>query len=191
LLSAVATGTPSPSVTLSWTKNWTLPAATNVLVQRATNSAFTAGVTNYPLVSASATSYPDTGVAANTQYYYRVRAENANSYSAWTNVAGAKTPAVSGTPLAPTNLAIGTATRNSIAVQWVNPPSSTVTTNVVQFSTAGPNGPWTSASPTAGPTATQYVITGLRNNTTYWIRVNAINAAGSAASVVRSGRTLR
>jgi hypothetical protein len=190
-LSAVATGTPGPRVTLAWTRNWTLPAATNVLVQRATNSAFTSGVTNYPTVSANATGYVDSLVVANTQYYYRVRAENSNSYSAWTNVAASKTPAVSGAPLAPTNVTVEAASRTSLDVTWVNPPGSLVTTNVVQYSTVGPGGPWTSAAPTAGPTATTYTLRGLRNNTAYWIRVNAINAAGSAASVVRSGRTLR
>jgi FtsP/CotA-like multicopper oxidase with cupredoxin domain len=180
-----------PQVTLAWTKNWTLPAATNVLVQRATNSAFTAGVTNYPTLAAAETGYVDTAVQPGTQYYYRVRAENANSYSAWTNVAGAKTPATSGAPLAPTNLVIGIKTRTSIAIAWANPAGSSVTTNVVEYSTVGPNGPWTTGA-TLGPTATQHVLTGLRNNTTYWIRVKAINGSGATAySAVSGGKTPR
>jgi FtsP/CotA-like multicopper oxidase with cupredoxin domain len=188
----VLTAVPSagPVVTLAWTRNWTIPAATNVLVQRATNSAFTAGVTNYPLVSATATGYVDTGVLADTQYYYRVRAENSNSYSAWTNIAGSKTPAASGAPLAPTNLTAEAASRTSIDVTWVNPAGSSVTTNVVQYSTAGPNGPWTNAA-SVGPAVQLYTLRGLRIFTTYWIRVNAINAAGSAVSAVRSAKTLR
>jgi hypothetical protein len=183
-----APGAGPVRVTLAWTRNWTLPAATNVLVQRATNSAFTSGVTNYPLVSANATGYVDTGVAANTQYYYRVRAENANSYSPWTNTAAAKTaPVAAGVPLAPI-LTIGASTREEIRITWTNPTPPDVASNMVQYSRTGPNGPWTTA--TANGTS-PYLITGLRNNTSYWIRVVAVNASGQTPSVVKSGATLR
>ncbi len=86
------TATPSsgPQVALGWTNNWTVPVATNILVQRATDASFTANVTTMS-VSAAATAYVDTTVARGTKYYYRVRAENANSFSAWTDAAAAQT----------------------------------------------------------------------------------------------------
>ena len=179
-----------PKVSLAWTNNWTLPAATNVLIQKATNAAFTSGVTTVSR-PASDTAYIDTAVVAGTQYYYRVRAENANSYSVWSNKAGSKTAGVVGLPLAPTNLTIGVKTRSSIAMTWTNPLGGPATVNnVVQFSTVGPNGPWTTAA-TLAPSATAYIMTALQNNETYWIRVNAVNGAGTASSAVKFGTTLR
>jgi phosphodiesterase/alkaline phosphatase D-like protein len=176
-------------VTLAWTNNWSLPAATNGLVQRATNSAFTANVTTVS-VSASATTYVDTAVQPNTQYYYRVRAENSNSYSVWSNTAPAKT-STTGVPLAPTNLVIGTPRQESLPITWVNPLGGPLVNSiVVQYSRFGPNGPWTTAA-TLGAGATSFNITGLSNGRTYWIRVNAVNGAGIASSAVRAGTTLR
>jgi titin len=159
------------------------------LVQRATNAAFTSGVTNYPTVSANATGYVDSLVVANTQYYYRVRAENSNSYSAWTNVAPAKTaPVVVGVPLAPILTISAPITREEIPITWTNPTPPAVVSNMVQYSRTGPNGPWTTATPNG---TSPYLITGLRNNTTYWIRVVAVNAAGQTASAVKSATTRR
>ncbi len=43
-------------------------------------------------IAGAATSYTDSSVAAGTTYYYRVRAENAISYSAWTDAAQAILP---------------------------------------------------------------------------------------------------
>ncbi len=81
---SVLTATPGAgSVALSWTNNATNPAATDFLVQRATDSGFTANVTTFT-VSAPATAYTDTTVTTGT-YYYRVRAENSISYSVWTD----------------------------------------------------------------------------------------------------------
>jgi cellulose 1,4-beta-cellobiosidase len=158
-------------------------------MQRATNSAFTAGLTAIT-VSAVATNYVDTAVANNTQYYYRVRAENTNSFSLWSNTAAAKT-STAGVPLAPTNLTIGSATREALRATWVNPTGGPpVTSIVVQYSRSGSNGPWTTAA-TLAPTATTYLITGLSNGRTYWIRVNAVNAAGTTSSAVKTGTTLR
>ncbi len=185
-----ATGAAGPTrVVLAWTKNWTLPTSTNTLLQRATNSAFTVGLSQIPL-SADATSYVDTAVTAGTTYYYRVRAENSNSYSVWTKTASAKTPGAAGLPLAPQNLTIGTVTRTTIPITWTNPAGPAVTNNVVQYSRSGPAGPWTTAA-TLAPTSTSYTISGLLNNTTYWVRVNAVNGAGTTSSAVKSATTLR
>ncbi len=76
------TATPGTgAVALAWTNNAINPAATDFVVQRATDAGFTANVTTFT-ISGPATAYTDTPVAAGT-YYYRVRAENAISYSVW------------------------------------------------------------------------------------------------------------
>jgi hypothetical protein len=43
-------------------------------------------------VPANATAFTDTGAAAGTRYTYRVRAYNANGYSAYSNVATVAAP---------------------------------------------------------------------------------------------------
>jgi len=42
-------------------------------------------------VGANATTYPDTGLASNTRYRYRVRAFNGSGNSAYSNIVAAKT----------------------------------------------------------------------------------------------------
>jgi FtsP/CotA-like multicopper oxidase with cupredoxin domain len=68
-------------VNLSWTNHATNPAATNYYVERATNAAFTSGVATFSVAGTPST-FPNTGAPAGT-LFYRVRAENAVSYSAW------------------------------------------------------------------------------------------------------------
>jgi hypothetical protein len=87
------TATPGtgPAVALAWTDNATNPAATDNLIQRATDAGFTQNVTTVS-IDGAATSYSDSSVAAGTTYYYRVRAENAISYSVWTDAAQAIVP---------------------------------------------------------------------------------------------------
>jgi hypothetical protein len=86
-----ATPGAGPQVALAWTNTWTVPAATNNLIERSTSADFSTGVTDIP-VPATAAAYVDTAVSPATPYYYRVRAENTNSYSAWTDIATATTP---------------------------------------------------------------------------------------------------
>ncbi len=98
------TATPSvispapPTVTLNWTNVATIPAATNLRLERATNLNFTGAVLVTGTLPATATSYVDSTVAKQTTYYYRLRAENANSFSAWVGPAIVTTPGQLGQP---------------------------------------------------------------------------------------------
>ena len=67
-----ATAISSSQINLSWTNNCGNP--TGFEIDRATNSAFTAGLTTFTVANPSATSYSDSTVSASTTYYYRVRA---------------------------------------------------------------------------------------------------------------------
>ena len=86
-----ATATGLTQVTLNWTDN-----ANNdlgVLIQRATDSAFTTGLVNINRYVANLTSYTDNSVIAGTTYYYRVKTINYVAYSATTsNVVSVATP---------------------------------------------------------------------------------------------------
>lgn len=86
-----ATAAPGPLVTLTWANNATNPVATSFTIQRATDAAFTADLTTFS-AGGTVTTYDDASVAAATTYYYRVRAENAVSYSAWSDPATVAVP---------------------------------------------------------------------------------------------------
>jgi FtsP/CotA-like multicopper oxidase with cupredoxin domain len=70
-----------------------LPAATNFIVQRATDADFTVGAQTFEVVKVPKAAYADQEVVAftdmsavvGTQYYYRARAENGQGYSSWSS----------------------------------------------------------------------------------------------------------
>ena len=71
--SGLAAKIAGSSVLLTWTNNATTPAATAIVIQRATDAAFTKNRTD-TTVSPAATSYTDKKVRVGTTYYYRVQA---------------------------------------------------------------------------------------------------------------------
>ena len=178
-LAGVQTG-PSPAVKLTWTNNATYPAATEVTIQRATNAAFTTGVTLFT-TGPTATTYSDTSVAVNTTYYYRVRAENAAGYSAWSNVV---TVHVVSPVTAPTNVValpfVTSATQARVNVSWTEAPTTTVTGFTVQVAT---NAAFTTGLQTATVSGVSRAqsFTGLPRRTKIWVRVQAINGAMTSA----------
>jgi FtsP/CotA-like multicopper oxidase with cupredoxin domain len=76
---------------LSWRNPGALPATTNYVVQRADDASFTTGVVTFD-VSAPARAYTDATALAGGTYHYRVRAENAISYSDWSGTANITLP---------------------------------------------------------------------------------------------------
>ena len=168
------------SVSLNWTAHAGTAPATRLRIQRATGSGFTSGVTD-TLAGPAATSYTDNGVAQGTTYYYRVRAENQASNSAWSNTASILVPL--SVPPAPANLTTraypsGFA-QASIDLTWTENPAVAVTGFTIQAATspAFTTGVTTS---TAGPATRTYTLTGLRRRTRYYIRIKSVN--GPSAS---------
>ena len=98
-LSAIAVSISQ--IDLTWTDNST--NETGFVVERATDSNFTAGLTTVAL-GANATSYSASGLTATTTYWFRVRATNAGGASTNSNVASAttQTPPPTGVGLAAT-----------------------------------------------------------------------------------------
>jgi hypothetical protein len=72
------------TATLVWAYPTTGPAVSGFTIERATNSTFTAGLFTATAGSA-ARSLSQTGLAANTNYYYRIRGDNPSGSSAWKN----------------------------------------------------------------------------------------------------------
>ncbi len=71
-------------ISLTWTNNATLPAATAIQIERATDPGFTQNVTSYA-AGPNAASYTNKSTVAGTTYYFRVLAQNGASDSPWSN----------------------------------------------------------------------------------------------------------
>ncbi len=85
-----ATAASGTQVNLVWTDNST--NETGFKIERATDSGFTQNLTLVTTTAAGVTSYSNTALAANTTYYYRVRATNAGTDSTNSNTAGPVMP---------------------------------------------------------------------------------------------------
>ncbi len=177
-LAAAATGPPT-GVKLTWINNATSPAATDMLIQRATDAAFTQNVKTFTTTSGGAKTYTDAPVTDGT-YYYRVRAENAVSYSVWSKTVSILVRTV---PAAPSGLAdtISGGGTPSVRLTWRNNATTPAATVVwIQRATdAGFTQNWTNTA--VGPTATSYTDTSVAAGTTYYYRVLAQNQAGNSA----------
>jgi hypothetical protein len=93
----------SGQVNLSWSDN--SDNETSFVIERKTGAGGTWGT--LATAGANATSYSDTSVVGNTQYFYRVRAANGGGNSAWSNEASVTTPAPANTPYRGTPFNIG------------------------------------------------------------------------------------
>ncbi|TDC70772.1 hypothetical protein E1193_29575 [Micromonospora sp. KC606] len=160
---APGSATALPAIALTWTGNGSRPPATGHLLQRATDAAFTDGVTTIT-VAATATRYTDATVTPGVTYHYRIRAENAASCSAWSN----SVPASVGLA-APTGMSaqIPPAPPLRVALRWTN--RSFATGIDVQRAT---NPTFTSGpATTAIGVAERHLDPAVAPDTTYYYRV--------------------
>jgi pectate disaccharide-lyase len=166
--SLTATATSSSQINLAWTDNANNETAYSV--ERATGGGAFAVVAT---LSANATAYQSTGLAASTTYSFRVRASNSAGNSAYSNTAIATTPAVTQPPAAPTGLTAA-AGNAQVGLSWT--ASSGAASYNIKRATVS-SGPYTSVG-TA--TSASFTNTGLTNGTTYYYVVSAVNAAGES-----------
>jgi predicted phage tail protein len=175
-------------VIISWTDRSNNEAGFQIT--RATNAAFTTGVTTFT-VGANVTTYTDASVAPLTQYWYRVNAFNAAGNSGF--ITGTVTTR-SQLPAVPTSLTVAPpaapAGRTTLTISWAYTTNGAPgpITYQVQRSNTGTGG-W--ANVATGLTTTTFTNGGLPVNTLRYYRVRAVNAAGNSAwTTVVSGRTL-
>ncbi|GAA5083649.1 hypothetical protein GCM10023210_02520 [Chryseobacterium ginsengisoli] len=185
---AVTTGTPAASsLTVNWNDNAT--NETNYVLERSADG------TNFTVIAtlgANTTSYNETGLTPNTQYYYRVKATNATESSVYTTITSVTTPPV---PAAPTKATNPTPTNGnnsielssgSLLLKWTG--SANTTNYTVYFGTNPSN--LNNIATVPYSVAPSYQLNSLSTATNYYWRIDASNALGSVTGDVWSFRAL-
>jgi hypothetical protein len=163
-----ANGISGSEIDLSWIDNATNETA--LLVERSTNNVSFAQIAS---LAAGSTSYPNTGLASGTTYYYRVRAQSSFGFSAYSNVANSTTIG----PAAPSNLKATAVSTTQVNLTWTD-NSTNEGGFTVQRSTDGTN---YATVATMAANATTFGDTGLSRSTKYYYRVQSFNADGSSS----------
>jgi autotransporter-associated beta strand protein len=158
---AVTAVTGSGQVTLNWTA---VPGAVGYIIEVATNPS---GPYTY-LISVGDLTYTETGLAANTTYYYVVSAVNASGVSA--------NSAQVSTGLSPPASLTAAPGNTQVTLTW--PAVAGATGYSVQRS-AVTGGPYSAKGTSAGPS---YTDSGLTNGTPYYYVVASINTSGSGVN---------
>jgi RHS repeat-associated protein len=125
--------------------------------------------------AANATSYSNTGLAANTAYFYRVRAANAIGDSDYSNEASAATD---NSPTPPSGLSATPISYNQINLAWTDASSNETGFGIERKTGAG--GTYAQIATTAAG-ATGFSDGALAASTTYYYRVRATGASGDSA----------
>ncbi|MFH0889353.1 MAG: fibronectin type III domain-containing protein, partial [Planctomycetota bacterium] len=171
----ITTTVNASSIAISWTDNSNDETAFNI--ERSTDGS------NFLLliaVGVNTTVYTNTGLTANTTYYYRVYASNASGNSGTSNVVSAKTSA----PLAPTaatNFATNI-TMNSATLQGSVNPNGVATNVYFNYGLTTSYTVTTTSQSVGSGTVNVFVtenISSLTQNNTYNFRVVATNASGT------------
>lgn len=125
-------------------------------------------------VGASVTLYSNTGLAAGSTYYFRVRAYNLSGNSPYSNMASATTPGIA----APTSLVAKAVNTSKIDLTWKDNSGNENGFKIERKK--GALGSWAQIA-TVGANVTTYTNTGLAIGTTYYYRVRASNAGGNSS----------
>jgi len=159
-----ASGVSETQINLAWADNSS--NETGFKIERKTGAAGT--YSQIGTAPANTTSYNDTGLAAGTIYYYRVKAYNSNGDSSYSNEANANSLLN-----APSSLSGAATSPSSTAIYWTD-NSSGETGFKIERKT-GAAGTYSQIG-TAPANTTSYNDTGLTASTVYYYRVRAYTA---------------
>ena len=174
-----ATTVSSSQINLSWTD---VANETGFKIERKTGVGGT--YSQIATVGAGIVTYNNTGLTANTTYYYRVRATNAGGDSGYSNEANATTLDVA--PVAPSGLSATSISSSQINLSWTD--NATNETGFKIERKTGSGGTYAQIA-TTGADVTTYNDTGLTEGTTYFYRVRATNAVGDSAYSAEASAT--
>ena len=182
----VATATSATQIDLTWVDNTTTESG--FTVERAPNVSGAPGTfAVIATLAPNVTTYSNTGLTANTRYWYRVRAFDANDVSAYSNTANATTPALP--PAAPTALQATAMSATRIDLGWTDHANNETGFRIERApDNAGVAGTYAEIA-TVGANVTTYSNTGLTANTRYWYRVRAYNSVGTSAYTTAASAT--
>ncbi len=166
--SLTANATLSSQIDLTWTDN--ADNENGFAIERKTGSGGTWA--EIDTVSANVTSYANTGLAAGTTYYYRVRAYKDAGYSSYSNEVYTATPS---RPDTPSDLTANATSCSQIDLTWTDNANNENGFAIERKTGSG--GTWAQIA-TVGANVTSYANTGLAASTTYYYRVRAYNAVG-------------
>jgi RHS repeat-associated protein len=171
-----ATAASTTQINLTWVDNSANESGYEVY-RSATSGGVLALVAT---TAANATSYPNTGLTAGTQYFYKVRAVNnvLLGSSAYTAEATATTTvAGGGMPLPPTTLAATPASTTQINLTWVD-ASANETGFLIERSTT--SGTYSGQLGTVAANVTTYPDNTAAAGVKYFYRIRSTNASGSS-----------
>jgi len=169
---------PSSSLVLSWTD--AASSESGFSVERSTNGSTFGAIAS---LGANVTTFTNTGLAAGTTYYYRVRAFNGAGNSAYSNIASHATAAPTSAPAAPSgpNPANGATNVTATTVSWA--ASSGATSYDVYFGTT------TTPAFKGTTSATSLSVGKLGAGVIHYWRVVAKNSAGNTSGATWSFTT--
>ncbi|MBN1674206.1 MAG: fibronectin type III domain-containing protein [Kiritimatiellae bacterium] len=130
---------------------------------------------------ANTTGYTDSGLPADTKFYYMVKAYNGAGNSAYSASADATTPSALTVPAAPSGLTAAATSATEIELTWTDNADNEEIYKVYR----SPDGvtDWVRVDPDPGlpPNTTSFRDAGLAPATAYHYRVRCQNAAGNSA----------
>lgn len=166
-----ATANSTNQITLGWLDNAT--NETGFAIERGTNASVFVQIAT---VGSNVTNYVNTALVPNATYYYRVRAINAATNSAYVTVVSATTLPVPTVPAAPSGLTATVTATNQIVLAWTDNAVNEMGFRIER----GLNASAFSQIASAVSNASSFTSTGLSASVTYYYRVSATNAAGDS-----------
>ncbi len=169
-LTAVASGS---QINLSWSDNSSNESGFRI--ERKTGAAGAYG--EIATVAAGVTSYTNSGLAAGTTYFYRLRSTNSGGDSAYSNEGSATTAGGVTAPLAPGSLTALPVSGTQINLAWTDVANET---GFKIERKTGAGGTYAQIATTSAGVVT-YSNTGLAAGTSYYFRVRSTNGGGDSA----------
>ena len=192
-----ATAKSSTTVTLSWNDPQDSSITGYMILRRDTKNqaAGTFTTLQSKTGNAATTSYTDSAAESGTKYAYRIKAHNDNGASEQSNYVNVTTPAQTdnkgddngnepraSVPAAPGGLN-ATPGDEQVTLSWDDPGDDTITKYQYRYGEFDGGSlilDWTDISGSGADTTT-YTVTGLTNDTVYFLDVRAVNSAGNGA----------
>ncbi|MEN8203326.1 MAG: fibronectin type III domain-containing protein [Bacteroidota bacterium] len=170
----------SASIQLNWTDNSNNEDGFEIFRALSSGGSYTSIATLGP----GMTTYNNTGLDPDTEYFYRVYAFNTGGSSAAVSGSAMTLPEP---PAAPSNLTSGLITTNSIQLIWTDNSDNEDGFDIYRSLSIG--GPYASVA-TTGPGITSFNDVGLDDDTEYFYRVYAFNTGGVSDPASGSASTL-